>query len=594
MIEIGKVGVKALGFLIGVVGDLAVGLMKIVTSPLKLLLQGLALLGNDKAKSALKGLEGATEGVGKFFDDAAKKVTGMAGELDKLNKPIKITLLKTEETDFGNLSTGTGKGKGLTPEQKAAQEATKKANEDYMKIVKGFQEKISSAQTKFTEKMAEIDKDYKKETDKLNKDAQESIAKLNKDAGEKKLKAELETNKKIKEAYTRFNDEMGKLNAKKADDVAKLAKDNQDKIASITKSGNDKLQSIIQQSVDRLRNAFSKGTEFNVTDLFKGLAESGSQNAEGLLAAIKNKLVGAKELAKNAALLQAQGFSQTFIEEIVAAGPEVGNKLAESLKNATPETIQELQKTFLDMESTQNNGLDALATEMNKGARLATSELNDAYKDAQQDLAVALTNQAQQYAEAQVEINKTFNEATAEAEKTRDSAIASLKADLAETLVEIDKELRESIAEVNKNLQDALSEAFVKFQEAQADARKELSDTLAEIEKDMVEKLGSITNATKATTDAIKALATALNNAKTFTAPKVDIPVTNPTIYASGGRIDSAGNYNAYNPEMVGMTSGGGKTVNINAPVTNYNTTSPEDIGNTLVKIAKYGLVVTG
>jgi hypothetical protein len=126
-------------------------------------------------------------------------------------------------------------------------------------------------------------------------------------------------------------------------------------------------------------------------------------------------------------------------------------------------------------------------------------------------------------------------------------------------------------------------------------AMKFYADQNPKIEKDMVEKLGSITDATKATTTAIKALATALNNAKTFTAPKVDIPVTNPTIYASGGRIDSAGNYNSFNQEMADAMGGGnGKTVTINAPVTNYNTTSPEDIGNTLVKIAKYGLVVTG
>jgi HD-GYP domain-containing protein (c-di-GMP phosphodiesterase class II) len=165
---------------------------------------------------------------------------------------------------------------------------------------------------------------------------------------------------------------------------------------------------------------------------------------------------------------------------------------------------------------------------MNKGARLATSELNEAYKDAQQDLAVALTDQAKQYAEAQAEINKTFNEATAEAEITRDNAIASLKADLAETITAIDKDLQESIADVNKNLQEALNEAFVAFQEAQAETRKELADTLAEIEKDMVEKLGSITNATKSTIEAIKALATALASAKTFTAPTVAIP-SSPT-----------------------------------------------------------------
>ena len=33
--------------------------------------------------------------------------------------------------------------------------------------------------------------------------------------------------------------------------------------------------------------------------------------------------------------------------------------------------------------------------------------------------------------------------------------------------------------------------------------------------------------------------------------------VTAPSIYSAGGRIDSAGNYNAFNPAIVGMTSGG-------------------------------------
>jgi hypothetical protein len=46
--------------------------------------------------------------------------------------------------------------------------------------------------------------------------------------------------------------------------------------------------------------------------------------------------------------------------------------------------------------------------------------------------------------------------------------------------------------------------------------------------------------------------------------------VTSPSIYASGGRIDMGGNYNAFNPAMVGMTSGGssgnaGTTVIVNA-----------------------------
>jgi hypothetical protein len=44
--------------------------------------------------------------------------------------------------------------------------------------------------------------------------------------------------------------------------------------------------------------------------------------------------------------------------------------------------------------------------------------------------------------------------------------------------------------------------------------------------------------------------------------------VSMPSIYASGGRIDMGGNYNAFNPAMMGMTSGG---------------TSPSATGNTII-----------
>ena len=610
VITMAKAALNAFASIIPMVSQVIEAILKITTGPLRLLLKTLSYLpGVGKyAKQGLDMINTGLNGVSDMGVKAAKMATDLSGKLDKLNKPIKIKFLETKMPDFGNSETGGKKGGGLTAEQikaqeetkkaqNKAQEETKKANEDYIKIVKDLQDKIISAQTKFNEKMAKIDIDYAKETVKLNKDASEKIAKLNNDVSEKKIKAENDTRKKITEAQTRFNDEMGKLNTKKADDLTKLAKYNQNKIASITQAGNDKLQSIIQQSVDRLRNAFAKGTEFSVTDLFKGLVESGSQNAEGLIAAIKTKLVGAKQLAQNAAILQAKGFSQTFIEQIVGAGPEIGNQLAESLKNATPKTIRELQDTFLDMEKTQNHGLDTLAKEMNNGARLATSELNEAYKDAQKDLAVALTDQAQQYAEAQAEINKTFNDATAEAEITRDSAIASLKSDLAETIAEIDKNLQESIADVNKNLQEALSEAFIAFQEAQSETRKELTDTMAEIEKDMVDKLGSITNATKATIEAIKALAVALTAAKSLSAPNVTIPTTTTTAISpiiSTKPTEPIAPISAQSPYMTGgifaptQAPTAPITVNNNVTVQAQTNASPYSIGASVVSDLKY------
>jgi hypothetical protein len=44
--------------------------------------------------------------------------------------------------------------------------------------------------------------------------------------------------------------------------------------------------------------------------------------------------------------------------------------------------------------------------------------------------------------------------------------------------------------------------------------------------------------------------------------------VTQPTIYSQGGRIDSAGNYNPFNPAMVGMTSGGATSTTTKVEVT--------------------------
>jgi len=523
IISVGKAGLVAFGFLIKVVGVLVEAFANLVTGPLKLFLKVLGFI-NPAAKEAYEGLKDTTNGIGKFFDGAAAKVEGFSKNLDNLNKPIKIKFLDETPIDFGNSTKGKGKGKGLTPEQKKAQEEVKKANEDYIKIVKDLNEKIISAQTKFNEKMSDIDVDYK-----------DTIAK----------------------AQTDFNDKMADLNLKKSEDMLKTEQDNTKKIADIYKSYYDKLQSVVQQSVDRLRDAFRKGTEINPADIFKGLVEAGTANVNELLKSMQAKLAASKNLAKNAALLQANGFSQTFIEQIVAAGPEIGNQLAESILNSSPQTMKELQSTFISLEKISNTGLDALANEMNKGGKLATDELSQAYKQADIDLADALKNQAELFADAQSEININFDRAMAEAEKTRDSAI---------------------------------SEAYKDMVKAQAEARKELADSLADIEKDMIEKLGSITNATNATISAIEALSAALNNAKTFTAPTVPIPAQNDSA-ASYTMADALQKTGALN-ETEYMRESGGRNLVINAPVTNYNTTSPEDIGNTFVRIAKYGMAV--
>jgi hypothetical protein len=594
VIAIGKAGLMAFASIIPMVGKVGEAMLKLVFTPMKTLLSALSHLpGVGKyAKAGLDLLNKGLDGVSDFADKASAKAKSLAANLDKLNKPIKVNL----GGGIDNLNVGGnvkgGIAKGPTPEEiKAAKdkaEAIKKENEDAMRLVASLNDKVVEAKKKFTEKMADIEKSYNEKVSSLRAEAAKKIAKLEQDTAEKRLKITKDTQAKIADAQKKFNDTMASLNKKKADDLAKAALDNTNKIAEITKAGQEKLESIVKQSVDRLRNAFQQGTSFNVGDIFKNLAETGKQSADGLLEALKSRLAGAKKLAENASYLASQGFSQTFIEQVVAQGPEVGNQLAESLKNATPETVKELQSTYLEMESTTNNGLNALASAMSTGATLATDELRQAYLEAQQDTAEALKAQIKNYSEAQAEIMNNFNTAMAEAEKERDESIASLQKDLAEALAEIDKDYKDSLKQINDDLAEGLAQAYKDMQEAQDEARKALAETLADIEKEFNEKLTNIQNYVKATIDAINALKAAMASVSSVSSPTT--PVT-PTPKAP---VIPIPNYNPYqnNDKDYDAHLRARANVVVNAPVTNYDTTSPQDIGDTIVRISKFGLSV--
>lgn len=496
-----QVVVNGVGYLVGAIGSLLSAASKI---------PGIG----DKFK-------GPAEAVNKTANDIRKFSDG----LDKLaNKKVSIGLnFKTPSIpDMPNAAGGkTVKGGGISPE-------TKKANEGYMKIVRDFQDKIATARTKFTEKMAEIDKGYQEDVAKINADGQEKITK----------------------AQTTFNDTMGKLNKQKADDLAKLSLDNTNKIAEITKAGNEKLLSIVKSSIDRLRNAFAQGTSFSVGDIFKGLIEAGKATVTDLLANMKARLAGMKSLAQKASALAGAGFSQTFIEQVVSQGPEIGGQLADSILNAGPDAIKELQTIYGDMENTTNTGLNALAQTMNAGGKLATSELNEAYAQAKIDMANFLTQQKNDYALAQADISKKFNEQMAEAEKTRDTAIA----------------------DAQKEMAIALAEAQKQMAEAQAAARKELNDSLTAIEKDFQEKLGSINNATNNTKNAILAMVAALNAARALAAQPMPTPTYSTPVYSGGG----------------GGGGGSSSTSSTNVTVNQTTNASPQSTATAVVNAIKF------
>jgi hypothetical protein len=583
MIQVGKVGLIALGGLLKVMGMYAEAVLKVATGPLKLLLKGLALLGVSGAKEALKGLETATDGVGKFFDSASKKVTDMSKNLDKLNKPIKLTFATPKIPDVPNVggATVTG-GTGGKADPKVA-----KANEGYVKIAKDLNDKVTAARSKFNEKMGELEKEYNEKTTKLRADAAKKIESVTKNHNEKVAKLNSDAQRKISEAQSRFNETMADLNQKKGADLAKAESDNTKKVADIYKNHYDKLKSLVEESANRLRDAFRKGTEFNPADIFKGLVEAGTANVGKLLEAMKAKITASKELAKNAALLQAKGFSQTFIEQVVSAGPEIGNQLSKSILDASPETVKELQDAYKDMENTTQHGVDTLAKSMSTFGNLATEELNQAYTQAQSDLQNALADQAKEYLSAQSEINVAFNKAMTDAEATRDSAIASAQADLAEALAEENKNFAESVAEINADLAESLAEAQKDFAEASEAARKELAESLTAIQKEFEEKLAKITNATKATNKEIMALLANFNATKKILETPIVIPAP---IYAGGGGGGGGGGGSTTGGSTTTSGKGGTTAVtNINTKVTANTNASPAAIATSVTNAIKLG-----
>jgi DNA-directed RNA polymerase subunit F len=128
----------------------------------------------------------------------------------------------------------------------------------------------------------------------------------------------------------------------------------------------------------------------------------------------------------NAAKLSTAGFSQTFIEQVVAAGTTTGNELASAILQSTPETQKELQSLFGSIETTANSGMDQLAQEIYNKQGLATQELKDLYAQTQTDLTTALAEQ-----------QTAFTKATTEAAKTFIEEVKEIKVQLKEDLAEI-------------------------------------------------------------------------------------------------------------------------------------------------------------
>lgn len=632
VVSMAKVALNAFASIIPMVGQVFEAIMKINSGPIRLLLTGLSKLpGVGKyAKAGLDAINSGLNGISNFAQGAANKATILASKLDdmaaKADKAAKKTKESVKGATVGDTEDTKTNSKITAAEQKRL-DKLKDYAKDVQDIYKDMNEVIAESQEKAAEAMANRDEKIadarlraKEQEADLRKRYQESMDAADEryleataEAFDRRRKADIEANKRYTEAKTNINEEYAKKTLDIEENLAKKIADLRESAAKksvdLTQKAAEKQDGIIKQSIDRLRSAFASKTGFSLADSFK---EGGS--AEKLLADLKTKLQAAKDLQENAAALAGMGYSQTFIEEVVKNGPEAGNAIAKALKEASPDATKELQLLYGQVENVSEHGLDALAKTMNSGGQLATQELMDAYSQVAIDLKESLASVDAELHDSLADANKAYADAMSDAKATRDEkmadafnqlteALANSKAAYDEAIADADKALVKAQLEAKKNLTEGLAEIQKTLQKALEDAQKDFEKAIDDIEKATTKKLNSLKEklaevaAAIAALGAAQAAADALANAPKVTTPTpvaptyTPVPVVTPTPYAQGGRIDMAGNYNAYNPEMAAAMSSGR---NIVVDQT-FNTTSVD--ANT-VKIAtmngiKYGMAVT-
>ena len=562
-----KFALNAFASIVPIIGRVYEAIAKVVTGPLRGLLTALSHLpGVGKyAKAALDVMNKGIDGISTFADSASKKAKELADNLGKTasaaDKAAAKTKAATSTTKAGTDKAGKG---GLTSDQK---EKLDKYVKDAISIQKDMQDVIDDANDKALEalnnrnkKMAEANKNYLEREADLRKNYAEAMAEAQKNYDEKVLD--------INKTYDAKELDLLKTKNAKLDELQAKA---EEKRTELIKSAAEKRQSIIKQSIDRLRDAFASKTGFDIADAFG----AGATTGKDLLSKLKANLTAAKTLQANAGQLAAAGYSQTFIEQIVKQGPEVGNQIAQALKDATPEETAALQAAFVEMEKVQNSGLDSLAQSMNAGARLATDELRKAYDQVAVDLTESLAVVDAELKKGMAEANANYQEAMAQTKTDRDVALADALKTFTEAKAKAQKTLDEGLAEAQKTLQDALLKAQKEYENAIDDINKATTKKLEDLKTKLAEVVALIA--------AISAAQAAAVAAKTPTYRPI-VPSIPPSL------IDT--------PEGSGLTQSqldleraresGKFQINVNAK-TDAN---PNDIAAAVTNSIKYGQAV--
>jgi hypothetical protein len=238
---------------------------------------------------------------------------------------------------------------------------------------------------------------------------------------EKMAAAQTTYNDAVANAQTKFNQTKLDLETAHSQKMLDIQKQYADNATQIEQAAADKRQSIIQQSIDLLRSAWESATKINLGSLFT----AGDSSATGLQTQLQTQLAQIQKLQEDAGKLAAQGYSQSFIQEVLAQGPQVGDQMAQSVLNAAPDTANSIKTLYDQIQTTSQSGLDSLATQMNSGTQLATKALTDQYAQVSVDMQNQLDKNTAQLTDALAKENQSFNDSLTKAQQVLNDALTS-------------------------------------------------------------------------------------------------------------------------------------------------------------------------
>ena len=517
VISMAKVALNAFASIIPITARVYEAIAKIVTGPMRLFLLVLSKLpGVGKyAKTGLDAINKGLEGISDFGDAASKKAKELAANLDKLGKEAdkaksKVDDVKGDVWKGSKDPAGDALSKADQKKLDKTKEQVKKLYEDIAKVYEDaeemriealdrFNERKNDANERFNEQQKDLEERY---TERLA-DIAERFEETKIDLLKRRTKAEENATKRHTETilniYAEYNKRIINLEQTRNKKIAELQEAAQRKTEEVTKRGAERLAAIVEKSRERLKSAWQSGTQLSLTDLF-GMSKDQNKN---ILDTLRNQLKIIKQFQLGAGELAGAGFSQTFLEEIVKAGPSAGLEMIEQIKKLSPEQQTELQNMYEQLETLNNEGMNVLANTLSTSAQLATKALTKEYSEAQSEIAIALNDINTELLQNIAEANAAYSEAFTEAKFIRDEKLLQAQKDLNDALEQSTKDYNEALEEAKTAMLKAETDAKKTFDKGLLDAQESLAKAIASAQESYNKSLDEIDKKTQEKVNAL-------------------------------------------------------------------------------------------